>query len=182
MCDKLHHSTPYLRSRQMRNSETVAVLNPCRGVNCIDTTIKRPGMLISPNFNALEQTTNAGQLKTLNTVHLKKIKPFPTFYSNFHDRCQYIWCWQQINILMLWSNGIATNGLIVKERQSNGSCCSLTVLHHDGEEAHNDFGAGPDENLALAAFLRIVDAFQRIGKDVHAHHDACKTPHRHKKR
>lgn len=53
----------------------------------------------------------------------------------------------------------------------------LTVLHHDGEEAHYDFGAGPDENLALATFLRVVDAFKRIGEDVHAHHDACKTPH-----
>lgn len=55
----------------------------------------------------------------------------------------------------------------------------LTVLHHDGEEAHYDFGAGPDENLPLATLLCIVDAFQRIGEDVHAHHDACKTTHTH---
>lgn len=49
---------------------------------------------------------------------------------------------------------------------------SLTVLHHDGEKAHYDLGAGPDENLTLATLLSIVDAFQRVGEDVHAHHDA----------
>lgn len=71
---------------------------------------------------------------------------------------------------------MVANGLVVKDREMR-ECRSLTVLHHDGEEAHYDFGAGPDENLPLATFLRIVDGFQCIGEDVHAHHDACKTPH-----
>lgn len=66
---------------------------------------------------------------------------------------------------------------ITKEVRLVRCGCSLTVLHHDGEKAHYDFGAGPDENLALATFLCIVDAFQRIGEDIHAHHDACKTSH-----
>lgn len=48
------------------------------------------------------------------------------------------------------------------------------MLHHDGQEADDDLGAGPDQDLALAAFLRIVDAFQRVGEDVHAHHGACR--------
>lgn len=47
------------------------------------------------------------------------------------------------------------------------------MLHHDGEEAHYDFGAGSDENLAFPTFLGIVDAFQRICEYVHTHHDAC---------
>lgn len=67
-----------------------------------------------------------------------------------------------------FSNGV--------DQEMGGCRCSLTVLHHDSKEAHYDFGAGPDENLALAAFLRIVDAFERVGEDVHAHHDACNTP------
>lgn len=70
---------------------------------------------------------------------------------------------------------VLTHGLPDKGHKLRGCRRSLTVLHHDGEEAHYDFGAGPDEDLPLAAFLRIVDAFQRVGEDVHAHHDACKT-------
>lgn len=50
----------------------------------------------------------------------------------------------------------------------------LTVLHHDGQEAHNDLGAGSDEDLAFPTLLSIVDAFQSICENVHAHHDACK--------
>lgn len=49
-----------------------------------------------------------------------------------------------------------------------------TVLHHDGQEAHNDLGAGSDEDLAFPTLLSIVDAFQGICENVHAHHDACK--------
>lgn len=51
---------------------------------------------------------------------------------------------------------------------------TLTVLHHDGEEADYDFGAGSDEDLPLPPFLGIVDAFQGIGEHVHPHHGACK--------
>ena len=38
------------------------------------------------------------------------------------------------------------------------------LLHHT-EELDNDFGAGPDENLALSCFLGIVDGVQRIVED-----------------
>lgn len=48
------------------------------------------------------------------------------------------------------------------------------MLHHDGQEAHNDLGAGSDEDLAFPTLLSIVDAFQGICENVHAHHDACK--------
>lgn len=48
------------------------------------------------------------------------------------------------------------------------------MLHHDGKEAHNNLGARPDEDLAFSTLLGIVDAFQGIGENVHAHHDACK--------
>lgn len=50
----------------------------------------------------------------------------------------------------------------------------LTVLHHDSQEAHNDLGAGSDEDLAFPTLLSIVDAFQGICENVHAHHDACR--------
>lgn len=53
----------------------------------------------------------------------------------------------------------------------------LTVLHHDSEEAHNNLGAGPDQDLAFPTLLSIVDAFESICENVHAHHDACKTRH-----
>lgn len=53
----------------------------------------------------------------------------------------------------------------------------LTVLHHDSEEAHNNLGAGPDQDLAFPTLLSIVDAFKSICENVHAHHDACKTRH-----
>lgn len=49
----------------------------------------------------------------------------------------------------------------------------LTVLHHDGQEAHNDLWTRPDEDLAFPTLLSIVDAFKRIRENVHAHHDAC---------
>lgn len=48
----------------------------------------------------------------------------------------------------------------------------LTMLHHHSKKAHYNFRAGPDENLAFPTFLGIVDAFQRISENVHAHHDA----------
>lgn len=57
---------------------------------------------------------------------------------------------------------------------------TLTVLHHDGQEAHNNLGAGPDEDLTFPTLLSIVDAFESICENVHAHHDAC--GHTHKKR
>jgi len=47
------------------------------------------------------------------------------------------------------------------------------MLHHHSKKAHYNFRAGPDENLAFPTFLSIVDAFQRISENVHAHHDAC---------
>ena len=51
--------------------------------------------------------------------------------------------------------------------------CRLTVLHHDCQETHNDLRARPDEDLAFPTLLGIVDAFERIRENVHAHHDAC---------
>lgn len=48
------------------------------------------------------------------------------------------------------------------------------MLHHDGEEADDHLGARPDEHLALAALLCIVDAFESIGQNVHPHHGACR--------
>lgn len=48
----------------------------------------------------------------------------------------------------------------------------LTVLHHDSEEAHNNLGARPNEDLAFPTFLSIVYALQSIRENVHAHHDA----------
>ena len=44
------------------------------------------------------------------------------------------------------------------------------MLHHDGQEPHDDFGAGPQENLPLPSLLGVVDAFQSIGKAVHTNH------------
>lgn len=46
------------------------------------------------------------------------------------------------------------------------------MFHHDCQKFDDDLGAGPDENLALAAFLSIVDALQGIGQDIHTHHFA----------
>lgn len=50
---------------------------------------------------------------------------------------------------------------------------NVTMLHHHSQKAHYDFRAGPEENLAFSTFLSIIDAFQRISENVHAHHDAC---------
>lgn len=37
-----------------------------------------------------------------------------------------------------------------------------TVFLHDAQELDNDFGAGTDEDLALAGFFRIIDGVERI--------------------
>merc|ERR1719334_273803 len=46
----------------------------------------------------------------------------------------------------------------------------VAVLHHDGEEAHDDLAARPDQHLALAAFFGVVDAAQGISEYVHVNH------------
>ena len=48
----------------------------------------------------------------------------------------------------------------------------LTMLHHHGQKTHDDLRARPDQNLAFPTLLCIVDAFQRVRENVHAHHDA----------
>ena len=40
-----------------------------------------------------------------------------------------------------------------------------TVTLHDGQELDNDLGAGPDQDLALARLLGVVDGVERIVKD-----------------
>jgi hypothetical protein len=47
------------------------------------------------------------------------------------------------------------------------------MLHHHRQKADNDFGAWPNEDLAFASLLSIVDALESICQDVHAHHDGC---------
>lgn len=39
------------------------------------------------------------------------------------------------------------------------------MLLHDAEELDNDLGGRPDEDLALAGFLSVVDGVQRIVQD-----------------
>lgn len=51
----------------------------------------------------------------------------------------------------------------------------LTVLHHHSEELDDDFGARPDDHLALVALLRVVDRLERVGEYVHVHHGGCST-------
>ena len=64
----------------------------------------------------------------------------------------------------------------------------VAVLHHDGQEPHDDLneqgvfrlieimkletdlGAGSDEDLPLASLLSIVDAFEGISQRVHTNH------------
>lgn len=58
-------------------------------------------------------------------------------------------------------------------RLAGGAGLGLTVLHHHGQEADDHLGARPDEHLALATLLGIVDAFESIGQNVHPHHGAC---------
>lgn len=44
------------------------------------------------------------------------------------------------------------------------------MFHHDRQKLHDNFGARPDEDLAFASLFCVVDAFQGIGQNVHAHH------------
>ena len=39
------------------------------------------------------------------------------------------------------------------------------MLLHDGQELDNDLGAGPDQDLALAGLLGVVDGVERIVED-----------------
>ena len=45
-----------------------------------------------------------------------------------------------------------------------------TVLLHDAEELDNDLGGRPDQDLALASLLGIVDRIQAIVKDASLDH------------
>lgn len=47
---------------------------------------------------------------------------------------------------------------------------NVAVLHHHRQELDDDLGAGPQQHLALAALLRIVDALEGIGQNIHANH------------
>ena len=38
----------------------------------------------------------------------------------------------------------------------------VSVLHHDGEEPDHHLGARPDQDLPLAALLRVVDALEAV--------------------
>lgn len=46
----------------------------------------------------------------------------------------------------------------------------VAVLHHHRQELDDDLGARAQQHLALAALLRIVDALERIGQNIHANH------------
>lgn len=46
----------------------------------------------------------------------------------------------------------------------------VTVLHHHGQELDHDLRVRPDQHLALAALLRVVDALQGIGQHTDANH------------
>ncbi len=48
----------------------------------------------------------------------------------------------------------------------------VAVLHHDGEKSYNHLRRRPQENLALAALLCVIDGFEGRGQGVHQHHDA----------
>lgn len=52
----------------------------------------------------------------------------------------------------------------------HSTSCELTVLHHDCEEPHDHFGAGPDQHLPLSTFLCIAERLQRIREHIHVHH------------
>lgn len=56
--------------------------------------------------------------------------------------------------------------------ESSGASRSqrLTVLLHDLQELDDDLGAGPDQDLALAGLLGVVDAVERIVEDGGADH------------
>lgn len=45
-----------------------------------------------------------------------------------------------------------------------------TVLLHDLQELDNDFRAGADENLTLAALLSIVNCLKSVTEHTDAHH------------
>ena len=47
---------------------------------------------------------------------------------------------------------------------------NVTMLDHNIEEFHDHLRRGPDQNLALASLLGVVDRFQGISQDVHTHH------------
>uniref|UniRef100_A0A182V9D8 Uncharacterized protein n=1 Tax=Anopheles merus TaxID=30066 RepID=A0A182V9D8_ANOME len=46
----------------------------------------------------------------------------------------------------------------------------VAVLHHDGQELDHDLRVRPDEDLALAALLRVVDALEGIGQHADTDH------------
>lgn len=51
----------------------------------------------------------------------------------------------------------------------------ITLLHHDGKELDDDIGARPNEDLALAALLCVVDRVEGRSQHVGTYHfDDCK--------
>ena len=46
----------------------------------------------------------------------------------------------------------------------------LTMSLHDAQELHNNFRAGPDEDLAFASLLSVVDGIERIVQDTSFDH------------
>ena len=46
----------------------------------------------------------------------------------------------------------------------------VAVLHHDGEEADDDGGAGTEADLPLATLLGVVNALKSVGQTVHQNH------------
>merc|ERR1719370_1608768 len=65
----------------------------------------------------------------------------------------------------------------------NLELADVSVLHHDGQEADDDAGAGTEGDLALAALFSVIDTLQGVGQTVHQHHDVgfmCMPFHRKK--
>lgn len=56
----------------------------------------------------------------------------------------------------------------------NFKLTDVTVLLHHLEKLHNHLGGRSDENLATASLLSVVDIFQGISENTHAHHLDCK--------
>jgi hypothetical protein len=44
------------------------------------------------------------------------------------------------------------------------------VLHHDGEEFHDDLAGRADQDLTLTAAFSVDDAVQRVVQNAHEHH------------
>ena len=47
----------------------------------------------------------------------------------------------------------------------------LTMFHHHSEKFDDHFRAWSNDHLTFVTFLSVVNRFERIGKDVHVHHD-----------